>query len=335
MRPEEIRKLVGGYAAGILTAEERRALFEAALTDQDLFDELARDQALKELLEDPAARRTLMEAVENRPSGLAAWLRRPLSWALVSGMAAAVVLVAVFVRRPEAPKRVEPVLIAQREVAPPPARDAAPPTMRKPEAPPPPAPAPKPAALPEANRAVDLRQRAAPAGVIVREPEESKGKLTVAAPPTPQAAGLAASAPQAAAVESPAPPPAAREEKGAMADALQAPAASPRLSMTKSEVSLGAARAAPIPYRILRADAQDKYADAPAQTVFGAQDRVRVVFEPNQGGRLVITGSSGQTLFDTVLDGSRSVNLDVPVGETRLTGAFRSIPFVIQVLRQQ
>jgi len=82
MRPEEIRKLVGGYATGTLSAEERRALLEAALLDQNLFDELARDQALKDLLEDPQARGRLLQALELRPSLAAAagaWLRRPLT----------------------------------------------------------------------------------------------------------------------------------------------------------------------------------------------------------------------------------------------------------------
>ena len=64
MKPEDVRKLVGGYAMGTLTGEERRALLEAALSDQDLFNELAREQPLKDLLEDPLARRQLLNAVE-------------------------------------------------------------------------------------------------------------------------------------------------------------------------------------------------------------------------------------------------------------------------------
>jgi hypothetical protein len=42
MSREEIQKLIGGYATGSLTAGEQQALFEAALEDQELFDELAR-----------------------------------------------------------------------------------------------------------------------------------------------------------------------------------------------------------------------------------------------------------------------------------------------------
>ena len=62
MRPEDIRKLLGGYATGTRTAEERQALFEAALDDQELFDALAKEQPLRDLLEDPAARAHLLAA---------------------------------------------------------------------------------------------------------------------------------------------------------------------------------------------------------------------------------------------------------------------------------
>lgn len=67
MRREDIRKLLGGYATGTLTAEERQALFEAALDDQELFDALAKEQPLRELLEDPAARARLLAALDDSP----------------------------------------------------------------------------------------------------------------------------------------------------------------------------------------------------------------------------------------------------------------------------
>jgi len=43
VNPDEIRKLIGGYATGTLTAAEQKLLFDAALDDQELFDELARE----------------------------------------------------------------------------------------------------------------------------------------------------------------------------------------------------------------------------------------------------------------------------------------------------
>ena len=65
MKREDIRKLLGGYATGTLTEEERQALFEAALEDQELFDALAKEQPLRDLLEDPAARAQLLAALDD------------------------------------------------------------------------------------------------------------------------------------------------------------------------------------------------------------------------------------------------------------------------------
>ena len=64
MSREEIEKLLGGYATGTLTGEERDALFAAALEDQVLFDLLAREEPLRELLEDPLAKARLRRALE-------------------------------------------------------------------------------------------------------------------------------------------------------------------------------------------------------------------------------------------------------------------------------
>ncbi len=70
---ETIHKLLGGYATGTLTPEEQQALFEAALTDQELFDALAGEQSLRDLLRDPAARAQLLSAIDDRPLP---WYRR-------------------------------------------------------------------------------------------------------------------------------------------------------------------------------------------------------------------------------------------------------------------
>jgi hypothetical protein len=68
VNPDDIRKLVGGYATGSLTDQERALLFEAALDDQDLFDELAQEHALKELLEEPGVRQRLASSLVTSPS---------------------------------------------------------------------------------------------------------------------------------------------------------------------------------------------------------------------------------------------------------------------------
>ena len=56
MTKDEIRQLLAGFATNTLTETERRTLFEAALDDQELFDALQQEQALKDLLADPGSR---------------------------------------------------------------------------------------------------------------------------------------------------------------------------------------------------------------------------------------------------------------------------------------
>lgn len=65
---DDLKLLLGGYATGTLTPAEREKLFAAALENQEIFDALADDQALKELLEDPESRGYLREALHETTS---------------------------------------------------------------------------------------------------------------------------------------------------------------------------------------------------------------------------------------------------------------------------
>jgi hypothetical protein len=117
MRREDAEKLLGGHAAGTLTDAERRALMEAALADQELFDALAGEEALRELLEDPEARRLIEQAVapgETPQTGFAAWLRRPRSWTLVGALAAAAVITVAIVWTGGPERRRETFELAKR-----------------------------------------------------------------------------------------------------------------------------------------------------------------------------------------------------------------------------
>src|ERR1700676_830118 len=141
MTPDEARKLVGGYATGSLTEAERSALFQAALKDQDLFDELAGEQALKDALEESGTRQRLLAALEP-PAHRAAWWLRPWPWAAVAVTLATVIGIVVSQRTPQAP----PPQIAQVMKSPEPVgAPAAPKPARAPvarKAPPPPPPIP-------------------------------------------------------------------------------------------------------------------------------------------------------------------------------------------------
>ena len=78
MAEHELEKLLGGFSADTLTAEEREQLYAAALHDQHLFNALADEQALKDLLADPAVRRKLLHALAQPPGarGWRSWLER-------------------------------------------------------------------------------------------------------------------------------------------------------------------------------------------------------------------------------------------------------------------
>jgi hypothetical protein len=154
VKREDIDKLIGGYAAGILSAEEQRALFEAALQDQALFDELMREEGLRELLAGADARRELRAALEPAPAGSRIWRWWP---APVVAMAATV-FVAVVVLQRQVPS--PPVPVAQLRVETPPQA--------------PPLPPPEPAARPVQRR----RAQAAPA-------KESRAEKAAVEPPPP------------------------------------------------------------------------------------------------------------------------------------------------------
>jgi hypothetical protein len=109
MKREDIEKLLGGYAAGTLTAEERQALFGVALEDHQLFEALMGEEPLRALLEDPAARNQLLTRLGTAREP---WYYRPLGLTPILAAAAAAVLVVAIVHWwPE--RKPSPVEIAQ------------------------------------------------------------------------------------------------------------------------------------------------------------------------------------------------------------------------------
>ena len=198
MTRDEIQKLLGGYSTGTLTPEEQQALFAAALDDQDLFDALAKEQALRDLLRDPAARAHVLAALDERPQP---WWQRVTRWAMrpaaISAMAACLAAVAGYeiwqARQLRTPQM--PVITAEND--------------RLPVAPTAPAPEPARADSPASRRGA------------VREPVPPPGAAapTPIAAPSPQvpAPVLAAARPAASA---PAPQLPVLISKGASSDAV-------------------------------------------------------------------------------------------------------------------
>ncbi len=105
MSEHDLEKLLGGFAADTLTPEEKQTLYTAALQDQQLFNALANEQALKELLSDPDVRRRLVASLEQKSASGADdslswldWFRRPAGLAFAGGLAAAALAVVLGVR---------------------------------------------------------------------------------------------------------------------------------------------------------------------------------------------------------------------------------------------
>jgi hypothetical protein len=170
MNREDIEKLLGGYAAGVLTPAEEQALFAAALEDQQLFDELAREQPLRDLLRDPSARATLLASLSEER---VPWYRR-FARPLVAVAAALCIAVPVLVWQMHRPKP-QPVLTAQ--VAEPVKQ------LENKHAVPAPEPAAPPAAAPAAPRLTASRVPAPAARRVLTPPAVRQ----LAAEPTPLA----------------------------------------------------------------------------------------------------------------------------------------------------
>jgi hypothetical protein len=300
MKPEDIRKLLGGYAPGTLTEEERKALFEAAFSDQGLFDELANEQAFKELLEDDRARQQLLNALGEKPplaQRLKGWLGRPVSWAVAGSLAAVVLLVAVFVRTGTPPKQ-EPVLIAKHETAP--FSELERPVTPSPAAP--------------ARRALPKPEAFPPPPVPAPVAEVTAAKVKIAAAPLPTLS------------ENVEVPMVKQELRGTLADSAQVSAVSAGLAARQSARMNLVAVSAQISYRILRADTENSYTEVAPQTVFRSRDLLRVAFSPSESGRLTVTSAgaegSSKVVFENSVEKGTTYNVDVPPGEQKLVAIF-------------
>jgi hypothetical protein len=167
MSKDEARKLLGGYATGSISEAERTVLLQAALEDQELFDELADEQALKEVLDEPGARQRLIAVLEP-PRRHRAWL-----WATAAATLAIAVVIGVVVSQRTQPPRQQ---IAQVLKSPEPAAS--------PVTPPAAAPAPvkrkrAPATLPTPTPPAELKEEAAAAVDQIQEakPQAATGAV--------------------------------------------------------------------------------------------------------------------------------------------------------------
>lgn len=222
MNRENIERLLAHYATDSLTDAERKELYAAALQDQALFDQLAEEDSIRELVTMPGAKARLMASLEDEAPVVVAAPSRWFAWA--SGLALVFVSGAIGYLWLERPKESSQEVASVRTDREPP-KAFTPPVAKAParavvDAPPPvaarqdvklPAPivAPLPAAPPPPPPAAESRERRAaneaPREVALARTEAdevAKNKLLE------QPAGAAASSFRAAAPASAAPKPA-------------------------------------------------------------------------------------------------------------------------------
>jgi hypothetical protein len=255
---KDVRGLLGGYAAGTLTPEERKELFEAALHDSELFEALHDEEALRELLSDPAARAQLLQATESArftiAGGLREWFDRPRGKVLATLLAVSLVMVSVKVWQ----DRTEPVEQQQRETAfvrlPAEAPQAEPPAAKTQDSP---ESAARP--LPRVARRSTPPPAGAPSAATVPEP--------VLTAPAPQAAAPAAAVMVA--------------EKAADAGVA-------------GVVEAGQQE---IRWSVLRRTQGGRFEPAPPGAVFESTDAVRLQVEPARTGALTVSDATGASLF--------------------------------------
>ncbi len=101
---DRAEKLIGGWVAGTLTKEERKLLLDASLSNQALFDALADEEGMRELLADPTVRRQLSallasssQPVAAAPASLETWWRWLFRPAPMAAFSAGVLAVLAFV----------------------------------------------------------------------------------------------------------------------------------------------------------------------------------------------------------------------------------------------
>ena len=324
MNRQDVEKLLGGYASGALSEEEERALFAAALEDQQLFDALAREQSLRDLLRDPAARATLLTALDEQPLP---WYRRwskPLVLAAAAALLAIVLPVGIWQARHRRP---QPVLTAEMDAPVSPAPET---VVNQPQAAPlPPVIEPKlpPAAphKPQANfkhlppgRLLPMPKKEPMAVVTVPEPAPS---VAIAPPPKDLAVtageakvGMTPQSVEVTAAAAPPAPPRLSDSNGVVAGSLQAPAShasQPKFQpQTMGALRAIAALSSPLTWTVLRRQPDGDFTVAnPAELQAG--DTVKLRLESKNTGYVYV--ADGQALltsspieagkpFETVLE---------------------------------
>jgi len=329
MKPEDIEKLLGGYATGTLTPDEQKSLFEAALGHQELFNSLADEEALRELLADPAFRARLKLMLAPQPNfwaRLTGALLRPVPMAAAAALASGAVAVVIFMQpRAEMEKTQELAFVKQPATIQDRLEAAAPPP-------------------PPAAADVKMARKNVTGSPATSEPSskpDDKRELSVAAPAPAAAAAsnvlqetILAEREQAsplraakASADAPAGPPAEEKRVRAMTTSVEVRDEAFRQAASKV--------AAPLRYRLERRGQNESYAAVGDSSTLRAGDSVRLIVEPATSGWLhvmVRQGAGTRTLFHGEVESGSSYTvpqagaLPSEAGERTLMLAFSRGP---------
>jgi hypothetical protein len=337
---DDIRKLLGGYATGTLTEDERKQLFEAAIHDQQLFEALADEEALKELLEDSAARAELLRATETPVFSplavLREWFERPKSKVLAA--IGSVLLLTIGIRAllemPRVDRSTDTVAVTRRE----PQALQSTPAPETPRATEPRLTEPRPSgsgplqATPARERQPSAKVRSE--ALLDKPKVQALKKEADSAPPPP--APLPASADAAERRAEAQPPQQAANAIGATAAAPPPPpvkamqVAEQKTSTAEDSVTRVARTGElELTYTVLRRNEAGEYLPVPHDYTFAPQDRARVRVTANTRGVLAATGPDERVLgvsispgaptvipFDITFDNSTTRQLDLAFSPT-------------------
>ena len=331
MNKDEIRKLIGGYASGTLTAAEQQQLFEAALDDQELFDELQKEQPLKELLSVPVAREQLRRtAADSLPTPGLAWFRRPWILTLGAGLAAASITIAFlapslghreFLRLP-AQHRAEIARSVPPNAASP---GSSAPQLAAPVNTPQPAPTPKTKAL---RKEPDQRYDAIAAAKNEPLSSQTDAEKDKQAETEQVQVTAAAPTPPAQSTSAPVPPPAPQPAQNQQRVMIEAPKAAPlgkAVQAFRARQTAGAlSQVVAAPYSISKRLEDGTYKPVPVDTVFHPNDLIRVtIFSVEPGVTSVEEWHAGDSTWHPITPPTPTFGA--------MTGAVRRIGIPVEI----
>jgi len=325
MKREEAKKLIGGYATGTLTPEEQQSLYTAALQDQELFNALADEEAVRELLAQPAFRERLLAALAPDRPGLVerfgAWIMRPVPMGGLAAAMAGILAAVLLLRAPvEAPRE-----LAQAKPA---AQPAAASTAKADE----PAPADRPQA-----RAAD--REAAPAGPKLQARAARRRDIVLEDTVQPKLERLREREELAEPKASPLPPPPASMPAPAVgAESRTAAAAAPAPALMAKAVE------APFRYRLERRAENESFDTVSPASTFRRGDALRLIVDAVGDGWIHVQirdASESRTLFAAPVEpGKRYTippagSLPAEAGEKTLVLHFSRLPLGVGQLTTQ